>query len=1236
MNARRESNLIVWMIDNPVKVAATVIVVVLFGLLTITPPWLLPSPIRLPVQLTPNLDQPVVSITTTWQGASPEEIEREIIEPQEEQLKGLSNLTKMVSTATEGNAEIRLEFVVGVDQNIAKQDASDALRRVVYQIPQNEFDNPIVITGSAQGGNEIAWLILSSDDPDFDPSVLYDFVTERVEPLLERVEGIADIKVFGGREREVQVIVDAPRLAQAGIPFDELRAALQGQNTNISAGSTSQGKRDVAVRTMGQFTSLDDVRRTVIRVGPGGPIRVGDVAEVVDGYKKPTVFVRSSGKYTLALPAYRETGSNVIEVMEGLRDAIARANKEILAPRGLKLNLTQVYDETVYINSAIRLVTDNIWVGSILTILVLVAFLRNFRATLVVALSIPISIIATFLVVPIFGRSMNVVMLGGLAFAVGMVVDNAIVVLENIFRHREMGKDQRSAAADGGAEVWGAVLASSGTTMIVFLPIIFVKEEAGQLFTDIAIAVSGAVGLSMLVSVCVIPPLAARMLGRSASGFGRLDGAPGTSHGRVADAAYNLIVGINRRAPARLAVVLGFMIVSIGGSWLLAPKASYLPSGNRNLVFGFMFTPPGYNLHEFRRMAGRVESGDPQAASPADRSPGLRRFWEARTGTSDEQQTRTASLMKDWSAFVEARKIPELEKQLAQLRDPATHRQKTDAVAAAKKSLAEQTDPAARSRQHSLVRQLTAELRLLPARIAEAERSIRQWRIEPPAIEDFFFVGFQGTCFVGCTSADPQRVQPLINVMSLCCSIIPDAFPIFFQPSIFGEFVASGNTVEVEVRADNLKTVTDGAKMLQMALMAEFGVYPEPNPPNFDRGRLEARLTPDRERAGEVDMTVADVGLVVRACGDGAIVGQYRDAGKSYDLAVLVKDTQDLATGRGETRGFSDVQVATRAGRVVPLSALCRVEEVLAPQQINHIETQRSVQLTVRPPPGKPLAEVVNRIDEIVAEMRGPGYQMPPQFGGFPARLDPSVIVRLAGNASKLRTTWDSLKWLLLLSGLVCYLLMAGLFESFSYPLVIMTTVPLAVVGGFLGIALVHWWTWYDVNAAIQELDVLAILGFVILLGVVVNNGILIVHQSLNFHREGQPMWQAIGESVRTRLRPILMTSLTTVIGLLPLVLRPGAGAEIYRGLGAVVLMGLLLSTVFTLIVVPAALSLFVDLREWVIARLTRRPSKHRPGPSDDGLRAAAPTISTASAARRADPRPVTAITSRIASRPGA
>ena len=1153
-------------IQNPVKVAVGVILIVLFGLLTVVPPSIAPSPLRAPVQLTPNTDEPLVTVSTVWQGANPEEVEREIIDKQEETLKGISDLRKMTSTARQGFASIELQFEVGTDTDIAKQDVSDALRRVRYQIPQNEFDNPTVKSGAQHGESAIAWMILSASRPDLFVPDLFSFIDEELKPILERVDGVSSVRVLGGREREIQVVVDPFKLAQAGVTFRELATALQTQNTNVAAGNSAQGKRDIVIRTMGRFASLDDIRKTVIKIGAGGPIRVENIADVADTFKKHYGFVRSKGRYVMAIPAYRKTGSNVIETMEGLRSAIAQVNREVLSHRGLQLELTQVYDETTYIDAAIDLVKTNLVFGGLLALAVLLLFLRSISGTIIVAIAIPISVIGTFLIIPLAGRNINVVMLAGLAFAVGMVVDNSIVVLENIFRHREMGKSRWQAASDGASEVWGAILANSLTTMVVFLPIIFVKEEAGQLFRDIAIAISGAVGLSLIVSVTVIPALAARILQTARTG--RASGG-----GRFAGAVVGLVRAVNRRVATRLLVVGGFTAASILLSAMLAPDLSYLPSGNKNLVFGFLVTPPGYNTAEFARMAHRIEDGDPERGLM-----GVRAFWEAEEGTPEFD-----AVSAHWMESVEKYTIPQ-----------------KDAEIKIHQSILENSE---RTR---------VERTRAAQRIRELEREKREWRVPPPPIKNFFFVSFSGGCFMGCSSADPERVRPLEKVLTAAGFSIPDAFPIFFQPSIFKG--GSGNSLDVEIRGDDLDEVVRAGTNVMRACFSRFGRV-DPNPRNFASPRREDQLIPDRVKAGDLGLTAAEIGDIIRASGDGRVIGQYREGGRSIDLTIKVADTEDTLTGRSSTDMIAGIPVYTPAGVIVPMSAVCRIDRTTTAEEIRHIESQPAVKLTVHPAEGMSLPSVILALEEeVIPQMRSGGY------GDERLTIPASITVSLAGNADKLRATWDSLKWLLALSFIVVYLLMAGLFESFAYPIVIILTVPLAVVGGFFGLRIVNLWTWNDPTMAVQELDILTIVGFVILLGLVVNNGILIVHQSLNFIRQGMGPKDAIPEAVRTRIRPIFMTVMTTFFGQLLLVVRPGSGAELYRGVGAVVLGGLLLSALFTLIVIPAMLSLFMGARvrmgSFLFGHREPRYQPATPGPGAAPSMAAPPGREVSAAGR--------------------
>lgn len=1105
-------------LQRPVTVAVGVLLVVLFGVLAL---------FSIPVQLTPTVDVPVIQVETRWAGASPQEVEQEIVNRQEEMLRSVQGLRRMTSTSKHNSGEIKLEFYPDVDKNIALRDVNDKLRQVRdYPL---EVDQPTVKAVNNSVDSPIAWLILYPQRPDVHVREMRDFVEDFVQPYLDNVEGVASTSIYGGFEREVQVRIDAGRLAARGITLAQVRDALRRQNINISAGTRAQGKRDYTVRTLGQYTDLEQVRSTVVTYDAGGPVYVHDIARVEQTFKKPSSLVRSKGQAVVAIPVRREVGTNVMAVMADLRTAVQRVNREVLEARGIGAELRQVYDETVYIDQAIAMVRNNIFIGGALAIVVLMLFLRNWRATVVVALSIPIAVIGTFVMLFAFGRTMNVVSLAGMSLAVGMVVDNAVVVLENIYRHRQMGKGTVQAALDGAHEVWGAVLASTLTTIAVFIPVIFMREEAGQLFRDISIATTFAVALSLIVAVTVIPTISARLLGRKRVTADHLQRAEGA--GWLATRIAQLVARINRSTVSRVALILILTGGTLGTVGLLVPDTTYLPAGNRNLIFGFLLTPPGYNIDEFGRMADVIE----QTVAP---------YWLAAPGSPEKHK-----LDEQWRAYARARL------------------------------------------ESGSIEQLHAEglTRL------QRDRIEREWLTPPPLIENFFFVSFNGGCFMGASSRDPQRVKPLKRLLERAGGQIPGVYPIFFQTQLFS--FGGGNNAEIQIRGDDLSKVSAAAEALMGALSQRYG-HPNPSPANFNLGRPEVQIVPNRERAADLGLTVQDIGLVVEACVDGAYVGDFELAGgDTIDIALYVEGEQDRPP-----QALADVPLYTPVGQIVPLSAAADLVETTGPEQINHIDRQRAVSLTVTPPETMALQTVIRQITE----------QMEPSLRQAGA-IDPGVIVSMTGNADKLAAaraamvgawagwTLQSLVNILssrfFLSVLIVYLLMAALFESWLYPLVIMFSVPLAVFGGFLGLRLAYWGTLLTTAQPVVQLDVITFLGFVILVGLVVNNAILLVHQSLHHLREqGMPPQQAISEAVRVRVRPVFMTSLTTFFGQLPLAVMPGAGSELYRGLASVMLGGMLIATIGTLVLVPAVLSLVFELRLRLSPRSAERGATPEPG----------------------------------------
>ena len=1103
-------------INNPVKVTVGVLLLILFGLISL---------FAIPVQLVPNVDQPVITVATNWTGRSPQEVEKEIVEPQEDKLKGVSSLRKMKAEASQGKAEIELEFFIGTDMTRALLEVSDKLREVP-EYP-NDVDEPVVSVADGASENAIAWMVLTSDDPEFDIESLRDVVEDRIKPFLERVDGLSKVNVYGGRDREIHIRINPVRLAERGITFDQLRAAVQLENVNISAGDLRDGYRDVRIRTVGQYETLEQIGQTIVADTDGGPVRVSDLGDVVETLAKRRSFVRSRGRPAIALNAIREAGSNVLTVMNGTRDGkqlglrqrIAQVNGQLLTTLvpDRKLELVQVYDETIYIYDAVRLVLWNLLIGGSLAVVALVLFLRIIRPTLIVALAIPISVVGTFVVMTVAGRNLNVISLAGLAFSVGIVVDNAIVVLENIDRHLGFGKKPLVAAYDATREVWGAILASTLTTLAVFVPVLTIEEEAGQLFRDIALAICAAVLLSLVVAVTVIPSASARWL-RHRSQTGRGDRTRhrsgladllGRSTVWYAGVIHRLT---DRTAPmvvARVLIVLLLTAVAIGGAAALMPPVSYLPNGNRNLTFGVMLTPPAYHIDHNQTIAHRVEQQ-------------LRPYWNA-------------------ASAAESAALP-------------------------------------------------------PAAVMVGPGRFKM--VDCPPIENYFFVSFGGTIFMGASSRDKQVVSPLSGLLTAAMNEVPGAIGFAFQPSIFGRGVGGGNAVDVEVTGPDVDRVRKSAEALYQQLGRRYGFHRiRPDPINYNMAGPELRIQIDRGRAAALGIDTARLGLTLQALIDGAVIGDFWLAGESIDI-LLTRHPQYPLTA--DTIGMVPVAYQTRDGRkgVTSLLAVTKIMPSDAPQAIRRIEERRAVSFTVRLPDDVPLEQATNEIEATVASLK-------------PKEILPGVDAVPAGTADKLIEVrramlgqWDgwsleSLRNLglsrLFLAMLVTYLLMAALFESFLLPLVIMFTIPLATVGGFLGLWIVHGVTSINPLVATQQLDVLTMLGFVILIGVVVNNAILVVHQALNFmrgvgeteadHSEPMPCREAICLSVRTRIRPVCMTTATSAFGMLPLVLMPGAGSELYRGLGSVVVGGLVVATLFTLVVVPLLLSLALDLKATVASR---------------------------------------------------
>jgi HAE1 family hydrophobic/amphiphilic exporter-1 len=807
------------------------------------------------------------------------------------------------------------------------------------------------------------------------------------------------------------------------------------------------GRRGYRIRTVAEFNAIEEIKRAVIRSTGQRRITVADVAQVGFGYERRLVSMIHNEKEGMAIGVKPEPGTNILEMTDRVERVVQWLNQEKLKPQ--KVYLDWVYDQRPYIRSAIDLVKMDVLIGGLLAVAALLIFLKSVTATVVIATAIPISIIGTFIFLFAFGRNLNVITLAGISFAVGILVSNAIVVLENIDRHRKMGKSPADAAYDGAREIWGAILNTTVSTIAVFLPVIFVKEEAGQLFKDIAIAVSCAVTFSLFVSVTVIPMLSQKLFSVS-EGKGRLKlDFLNVIGDMLVRWMMTILSWVLRTWKTRVLTVSSLVAVALLITLLLLPKMEYLPQGNRNLVINILIPPPGLSYEEREEIGQQIF----RSAKP---------YFD-----------------KDHEGY--------------------------------------------------------------------------------PGIKNMFYVGSEQIMLFGAISTHEQRAGELIPPFMRIINTIPGVFGVSSQAGIFQTSLGRGRTIEVDLSGDDLnRLVQVGGTM--------FGVIKKEIPeaqirpiPSLELLYPEVRLVPERDRLKASGMSASDFGIAVDVLMDGREIGDFKQEGQKKIDLVLKASEREIATPEELYQSL----IATPGGKVVPVSSFSELVRTQGLTEIRHLERRRTITLQVTPPFTIPLQESMEMIEEkVIPSLRNQGMLQ-------------GIDVRQSGVADKLTETRKALQWNFVLAAVITFLIMAALFENFIYPLIIMITVPLGAAGGFIGLKLV------SLFIAPQPFDILTMLGFIISIGIVVDNATLIVYQALNNVRDyGMDYKEAVLDSVKTRLRPIYMTTTTSVLGMLPLVLAPGPGSELYRGLGSVVLGGIIFSTLFTVYVIPALLMFVIKMEK--------------------------------------------------------
>ena len=845
-----------------------------------------------------------------------------------------------------------------------------------------------------------------------------------IRPAIESVPGVARVSVQqnnAGGEQELEILFDPYRAAPLGIPLTETAARL-GQANDISGGFVDVGRRQYTLRFTGRYEP-DELSEFVLEWRDGRPIKLGDIADISVTRGEQVLNNTQNGNPAVAVRIDKETSANALQTLNAVKAVVEELNTGPVAERGLVM--AQSFDASVFINRAIGLVGGNIVLGILLSVGILWWFLRRFRATLIVAVAIPVSLLATFVVLNLTGRTLNVISLAGLAFAVGMVLDAAIVVLENVVRLREKGLNSFEASLQGAQQVWGALLASTATTVAIFLPVIFMREVEGQLFGDLAITIAIAVVVSLLVAVTILPLAARTWLHEE-----KLEDRNRGLWLRIG----NFVMSITSTPRKRWTLAAVLICTPLSASYLLLPELDYLPPVKRDAVDAYFQFPPGVS----------------------------------------------------------------------------------------ERTIAEEY------------------VKVLDERMAPFMRGERE-----PALKNYYILTWNGGGGMGARVADQSQVKELERIINQeIFADLPDVQFFASQGNLFGGF-GGDRVIALHLQSRDRDAIAEAAALGESLLKK---ALPDTNiriSPNLEQAEPELQLSPNDRKIAEAGWARQDIGTLVRAMGDGLYVGEYFNGEKRMNI-ILRSQSWD------SPEQLASTPIVTPVGSLVPLSELVDIERTVGPSQLRRIDSRRTITIDVRPPEDVSLEHVLTTIRE----------QVEPQLK---AALPADGNILYGGSANALTRAIKSMGNNFALALVVLFLLMAALFRSMKDSLLVVMAMPLAMVGGIIAIRLLNLVTF-------QPLDLLTMIGFVILLGLVVNNAILLVHQTRSAEREGVSRHQAVEQALQTRLRPIFMSTLTSIFGMLPLLLMPGAGSVIYRGLAAVIVGGMCVSTLFTLLLLPCFL----------------------------------------------------------------
>ena len=1042
------------------------VAVAIFGIVSFT---------RLPLNLLPDISYPSLTVETRYQGAAPAEVESLLSRPIEEAVGVISGVKRLTSRSRAGISEVTLEFLWDTNMDFASLDVREKLDLV--QLPR-DADKPTLLRFDPSSDPILRLGITGSSNL----AALRQYAEEELKKELDAVDGVASVKVEGGLEREIQVDVHEDRLARAGVNVAAVSAALSADNVNLAGGSIYEEDARYLVRALNEFEDLADIGATQLVYEEGRRVYLRDVADVHWGHKERESIVRTDGHETVELRVYKEGDANTVQVARGVSERLDALEGEI--PDDVAAAV--LFDQSNFIEGAIDEVVQNAWVGGLLAVLIIALFLRDTRATVIVGLSIPVSVVATFFIMYQMGISLNIMSLGGLALGVGMLLDDSIVVIESIYRHREKGANGHDAAVRGTSEVAMAVVASTLTTVAVFLPIVFVEGVAGQLFNDQAMTVSISILASLGFSLALIPVLAARLAAKRPE-----EDEDGDGPERAAAAPEEVTAW--HRGPAKVVAFAVAAVRWVGGSF--SQLVSPLTNG-------------------FHRMESVIDVAYPQACRAALKQRfvvlmavalffgatlliGGRIGVELIPSLTQGEFYFDIELPEGAPLGVTDRLLETVGEEAARLDDVVGGGR---VVTTAGAFGASSVDASARGENRGRIH------------VVMADKDDRE--------------------------AERRTIAKLREVLGR----FPGIAYQFDRPSYF----SFKRPVELEVYGDNVEELESWASVIVEAMEAIPGLTDVRSSSEMGNPELQVFFAVDR--MAQMGLSVDEVSETLRTKLRGNVATRLNEGERKIDIVVRAS-----ADARAQVDQVAELLVHEAEERAVPLKAVADTRLVAGPLEIRRVGQRRAVVISGNLD-GRDLGSVIADIDSVVA-----GLSLPS-----------SMATRFGGQQREIEDSFSSLFLAIGLAIFLVYFVMASKFESLMHPLIILFTIPLGLIGVIWALLLTK-----------SAVSVIVLIGVVMLADIVVKNAIVLVDYINRFREEGMAREEAIVEAGRVRLRPILMTTLTTILGLVPMALGLGEGAEIRQPMAITVIGGLAVSTLLTLIVIPVVYSV-LDRKRFV------------------------------------------------------